>query len=200
MRGTMTANRWRGAVAAAVLIVAQGMHAGMAAETEINGVVFENVFPTPFLDPVALKSAGGVSVHLGLKVTNRTGGTLRFSTYLSVLPELLTRAGTVVPFDYGANRYPPARASDYPLLLPGQSLMIPLDGTMSYRGGQLNWKGSDGLIGFWKIKPPAAPYRFRLRYRQAERSMNDVEGGPGTINGIWTGEAATDTVGLPLSF
>lgn len=171
----------------------------MAAEVEINGVAFQSVFPPPLPSGSALEAPGGASVRVDLKVTNHSGEPIRFSKYLSGFPELLTRVGSVVPFEYGANRYRAARDLDYPLLLQGQTLVIPLDGTMSYRGGQLNWKGIDGLLGFWRLTRSAAPYRFRLKYRQVEQSLSNIEGRPGTISGIWTGEAATSAVDLPLN-
>lgn len=48
-----------------------------------------------------------------------------------MLPELVNAYGAVVPFDYGANKSRVPRELDYPLLLPGQSLVIPLDATVT---------------------------------------------------------------------
>ena len=92
------------------------------------------------------------------------------------------------------------RESDYPVLLPGQSLVISLDATMRLSDGQIDWSGSQGLLGYWNVTRSAAPYRFRLRYRQMESTTGPFQGQFGTSTGLWVGEGTTDAVTLPIKF
>lgn len=176
-----------------------GGSAIMTAQSQSNSVIFEGVFPTPLVAGGALKMETGAFIHVNLKINNGSS-TFRFSIYRSVLPELLDAAGAVVTFDYGANRSRSPRESDYPLLGPGQSLMIPLDAIMTLQEGQIHWKGSDGILGFWQITRSAGPYRFRLRYRQMQQTVGPFEGLSGSLSGIWVGDSTTATVDLPLKF
>ncbi len=190
----------RGAVAAVFFALAVlGGGANMTAQSQSNGVIFTGVFPVPLVAGGALKTKAGTLIHVNLKINNGSSP-LRFSIYRSTLPELLDAAGAVVPFDYGANRSRSPRESDYPLLGAEQSLIILLDATMTLQEGQLHWKGSDGILGFWKITRSAGPYRFRLRYRQTQQTVGPREGLSGTLSGIWVGESTTATVELPLKF
>lgn len=197
----MMGNSKQGAVAAIFFVLSVlGSGVNMAAQSQSNSVIFAGVFPTPLVTGGALRMGAGAFIHVSLKITNGSGSTLRFYIYRSVLPELLDAVGEVVPFDYGANRSRSPHDSDYPLLDPGQSLTIPLDATLTLQEGQLHWKGSDGILGFWQITRSAGPYRFRLRYRQTQQTVGPLEGPSGTLSGIWVGESTTATVDLPLKF
>ena len=170
----------------------------MAAQSERNGVSFAGIFSA--VDAAALPTDLGALVKADLKISNHTSGPLRFSLYHSVFPELVDKAGAVVPFDYGWNRSLMPLPSDYPLLPPGESLVIPLEGVMKFRSGQVNWQGNDGTMGHWKVTRVAAPYRFRLRYRQIEASVDLPESQPEVLGGLWTGEMVTESVDLPAKF
>ena len=182
------------------VLVLLGVGATMTARSQGSAVVFTGVFPTPLVAGGVLETGASAAIHVGLTISNNSGGALRFSAYRSVLPELLNASGAVVPFDYGANRSRGPLVSDYPLVPAGESLVIPLDASLMLQGGELDWKGSDGVLGFWKIARAGAPYRIRLRYRQMQTAAGPFEGSSETLNGLWNGESATAAVELPLKF
>jgi hypothetical protein len=168
----MTSYSAQHTIAAAFFVLALlGIEANVTVHSQNSEVALTGVFPAPLVDGGALKTGTSAPIHASLKISNVSGSALRFGTYRSVLPELVNASGTVVPFDYGANRYRVPRESDYPLLLPGQSLVISLDATVTLQDGELDWQGSDGLLGFWKITRSAAPYRFRLSPSAKDRGL-----------------------------
>jgi hypothetical protein len=169
--------------------------ANMPAQSQRDKMSVEAIFSDPLLGNAALTPGSSSPIHASLKIRNESGRTLHIATYQSVLPELLSAAGRVAPFDSGVNRSRAPLATDYPQLLPGQSLEISVDATLSFQSAEeLDWKDSDGTLGFWKIAQSAAPYRFRLRYLN-QSAADPAGGGP-----VWTGEAATRDVALPLRF
>ncbi len=192
--------RTQGMIAAIFFVLAEALEGGMAARSESSEVAFAAEFPAPLLAGGALTAAAETSIHVALRISNRSGRALRFSTYRSVLPELLDAAGAVVPFDYGANRSPGPSASNYPLLPPGQSLVVALDGTMQLHKGEIDWRGSQGILGYWKVTPTAGPYRFRLHYLEVQATAGPFDDQTEVLSGVWTGEAVTDAVGLPVKF
>lgn len=174
--------------------------ASMAARPDTQGIEFAGEFPSPLLDVDALTTSGGANVRTALKITNNSSVALRLSTYRAVLPELVDARGEVVPFDYGTNRSRPPSPSDYPLLAAGQSLVIRTEANLTLRGGELAWKGSDSILGFWKVSPASGPYYFRLRYSQQQPTAGPFADGSKSLGEIWTGEGVTDAVTLPLKF
>jgi hypothetical protein len=188
----------RAVAAAAAFLIALRIGTSMAAQSDTKGLAFTGEFPSPLMNASALTTAVGATLSVGLRITNDGSIGLRLSTYHSVLPELVDAAGRIVPFDYGANRSRPPQLSDYPMLLSGHSLVIHVDATMTLRGAQLDWKGSDGTLGFWNVSRASAPYHFRLKYSQRQRTAGPFEVGSQSLNGIWIGEAVTDVVDLPL--
>jgi hypothetical protein len=187
-------------IVAAVLVLLAVLGANLAARSEGNGVHFAAEFPSPLLTAGPLAGGPDTPIHFGLRITNRTGNTLRFSSYRSILPELLDRTGAVIPFEFGANRSPMPRASDYPVLLPEHSLIISLDASIELGDGQIAWKGNQGLLGNWNVSRAASPYRFRLRYSQLESMVGPLQDQPGTLSGFWIGEGTTEAVMLPEKF
>ncbi|HYI29069.1 MAG TPA: hypothetical protein VD863_14615 [Bradyrhizobium sp.] len=165
-----------------------------------SGVIFAALLPTPLADGDALRTAGGARIHASLKIENAGSVSRRFSTYRSLFPELVNATGAVVPFEYGANRSRGPRESDYPLLDPGQTLTIPLEGILTFQGSKLEWRGSDGNLGFWNIVEMSGPYRFRLAYRQMQPTAGPFEGSSETLSGVWFGEHRTNAVDLALKF
>jgi hypothetical protein len=166
--------------------------------TTVDGVAFGGVFPNPLCESRALQSESGAEVQLGLRIFNRTGRPLRFSDYDAILPELVNRAGAVVPFEFGINPARLPRAADYPLLPPGRFLVLPLEATLMLRTGQLEWHGSDGTAGYWNVVRAEAPYRLRLHYRQTDAMVGPLEKEDSTLHGLWIGEATTKSVEVPL--
>jgi hypothetical protein len=163
---------------------------------EVGGVAFSGVFPSPPFDSHALKTDAGATVHLGLSISNHTTGPLRFSEYESIFPELLDRGGKAVPFEFGANIARLARATDYHLLAPGQSLVVPIDATLTLRAKKLEWRGANGSIGQWGVTNSEAPYRLRLKYHQGAATAGPFGDESSVLKGLWVGEAVTDDFAL----
>jgi len=182
------------------MLLVAGIAAAVAAQAEATKLTFTAEFGTPLLDPAPLTENVSATLHASLKVTNESHQAIRFSRFRSLLPEIVDAGGVVVPFDHGANGSREVTAADYPLLSAGQSLLIPLVGTLTLANGQLNWKGGDFILGFWKVSPTNAPYRLRLQYQQTETVVGPLDAGSRIVRGIWTGEAVTDAVVLPLQF
>jgi len=185
------------AMAPIAFLLVLGIRVSMAAQAPVESLAFKGDFPSPLLDPGALTKAGA-AINVALEITNTGNQKLRVSTYRSVLPELVDGAGRRVPFDYGWNRSRPALPSDYPLLAPGHSLVITVEATVAIKGGQLDWKGSDGILGFWIVAPASTSYRFRLKYNERQATAGPFQAGSQLLSGIWTGEGVTDAVDLPL--
>jgi hypothetical protein len=172
--------------------------AGSPAQADAKDVTFTAEYGRPLLEPATLVEKLPSRLNASLKIVNDSHDALRFSRFRSLLPELLDVGGTVVPFDYGANGSRQVTAADYPLLAPGQSIVIPLVGTLILTNGHLNWKGDDSILGFWKVSLAHAPYRLRLHYRQEEATVGPISASSETLRGLWTGDIVTESSPLPL--
>jgi hypothetical protein len=80
---------------------------------------------------------------------------------------------------------------------PG-GLGLPKEALSRGQNRELTWTGGDGTMGHWKISASGVPYRPRLKYFQMETAVGPFEDAPDTLNHLWTGEAATQAIDLPL--
>jgi hypothetical protein len=170
------------------------------ARSDESGVTFTGEFSSPPTDPPTLVEGVPVAFHAQLKITNDGGHPLRFARYRSVVPQVLDAAGAVMPSEFGANVSRIPQVTDYPLLAPGQTLVISVDGTMTLRGTQIAWRGGDGTLGFWKISRASPSYEVRLIYRQTEKIAGPIGANAETLDNLWTGEGVTSAVILFVKF
>jgi hypothetical protein len=169
---------------------------GLAAEADV--ILTAEYGTPPLLDPPVLSKNVPTEFRASLKIINRTGRAYRFARFRTVLPELIDAADAVVPFDHGANGSRDVTDADFPTVQPGESLPIPLRGTLTLKGNQLSWRGEDAILGFWTLGRANAPYRIRLHYRQKAATVGPIGPGLEMLDDVWTGEAATPSVPLPL--
>jgi hypothetical protein len=196
----MMLRRVRGATLIAALLLTLSMAAYVLAQSKSDEVTFTVEFPLPLLEGGVLTPGAEAAVRIPLTITNHSSATQRFSLYRSVLPELSDARGVVLSFDYGANRSAPPHASDYPLLPPEQSIVFSFNAMIGLHGDEIDWKGEQGVIGYWKVTQSAAPYRLRLRYRQSEVTVGPLDNEPEFLAGLWIGELVTDGIELPIKF
>ena len=118
-----------GPIKAAPPVLSPGPKAG-GAVVEKDGVVFEIVVPQrEWAVPEAKDRTAGPKLDLKLRITNKTGEPLRFNAYDTALPELLTPEGKPVhrwEGDEANSIHIPATEADYPLVMPGKSVTLPL--------------------------------------------------------------------------
>ncbi len=163
---------------------------------EESSVTFTGLFPSPLADAARLGS--GAAVHLALRIANRSASTWRFSSYRTVVPELLAPDGAPIAFDlvYNVSRLP--QESDFFLLQPGESRVIPIEASLTWKGGRLMFRSADGGAGLWIVGDTPAVFRFRLRYVKLQDRDSEAPGRSGSTAAFWIGEAHTQAVELPL--
>ena len=163
--------------------------APIAAAQTAAGVTVQGLFETPVIEAAALRSSQGADLRVGVRITNRTRGPLRFATFAAVLPELIDASGRTVAFAGGSNMAAPPAPGAAQLTPPGQSRTIRLSARLRLRDNELDWVDDTGLTGFWRVSQRDAPYRMRLRYTSF--------GALGEA--AWRGQATSQAVSLPLN-
>lgn len=172
----------RAALAAGLAAIAEG---ACATRMSLDPVTFEGVFAAPLVQGVDLRGPKGARVSAGLRLTNTTPQTLRVSTLGAVTLELLDGQGRTVPFAGGANMGMAIRPGEGVAISAGQSLTLPLAGTLRLAGRELSWRGDDGVMGTWPVNPTADGYSLRLRYRPLNAAA-------------WKGQGVSSPSPLPL--
>lgn len=186
-------------VAAVGIVLFMGTQGGTPAKEAFSSVDVECSYPTPLFDPAAAATAAGTMIHIRVTLFNRSNNPIRLALFGTIRPELVDRGAQIVPFDGGMNKSRVARAHDYPVLGARGAITVELWAVIKLRGNVLSWTGNDGLMGYWPLDPPRAPYQFRVRYHQGQETVHNLLGGAETLTGIWVGDSVSATVELPYS-
>jgi hypothetical protein len=89
--------------------------------------------------------------------------------------------------------------SDFPLVMPGESVTFFLEGMLSWQNDKLVMGGTDGFGGFWyfrDLKP--GQYKFQFIYQYYDAVMQIYLPKEQILEGIWTGKLATPWVNINL--
>ncbi len=165
----------------------------LAGKIEFETVSGAPVWPIP--------AVGGTTVvPLGLRVTNRSETSLRFTDFDTLRPALRDVNGKAISIDGGRDRTLPPDVKNCPLLAPGDSVLFSLDAALHWYDGILRLGGSDGFGGLWYfagLKP--GTYEFSIGYSQNSNQL--VLGTPEALalRQFWIGEAAGSSVSVTIT-
>jgi len=162
----------------------------------INGVVFEAWVSQR---KIAMPARDDQAFTLGLRVTNHTRKPLRFSAYDADMPlaKILRSDGRAVEV-YRTNMrkaMPGPRATDYPLALPGRSIIIEETGTLGHNGKSWSLLAADEIGGLWRgdaLRP--GNYRLLLYYHPTQaivRAAIPYSNKTVRLDNIWVGTVKT---------
>ncbi|NER03708.1 MAG: hypothetical protein F6K17_14340 [Okeania sp. SIO3C4] len=179
-----------------VEIVAKSANSNVA---EIDGVLFETLVLERTLPIPENKPDIYTPVRFGIRINNQTNNSIRFSKFDTLYPNLFRQDGEAIPLDGGRNWTSKPKESDFPLVMPGESVTLFLDGILSWQNNKLQIRGSDGFGGVWYFNNlEAGTYKFRFLYQnyQAARPISKAE--EQVLEGIWIGQVATPFVEVRL--
>jgi len=144
------------------------------------------------------------SVEISIRITNKTSIPFRFSFFiLNLFIELIDAQGAI-PLECGWIRLPTPVESDYPLLMPGESLIffpkIQIFKIWGNRFGLSITNRDNSTCVFQPLKPGNFQLRF-IYYNPDEKVTiySSESRGMELIEDIWTGEVLTPFVELNLA-
>ena len=194
--------------AAKEMDVLLGRLAGHRREWEKDGVLFEIVVPErTWTIPENKPGASSAFLKLGLQITNKTDKPLRFNGFDTLVPELVTSDGKEAHRWEGPQatlRHRQAQERDFPLVLPGKSVTLPLQAdlfwpTLEERTLMFRWWHASGSPGryFDDLKP--GDYKIRLVYENQSKTLRVESPQPKILDdAVWTGRVVTRFVPVTL--
>ncbi|MGB3512870.1 MAG: hypothetical protein WBA93_27385 [Microcoleaceae cyanobacterium] len=166
---------------------------------EIDGVLFETLVLEPTLLIPENKPDAQTPVKFGIRISNKTQESIRFSRFDTLYPNLFRQDGEAIPLDGGRNGTLNPKESDFPLAMPGESVTLFLDGMLSWQNNKLQLGGSDGFGGLWyfdDLEP--GTYKFRFFYQSDRAARQIFKPEEQVLEEIWTGRVATPFVEIRL--
>lgn len=163
---------------------------------EVDGVSFETLVSDSVLS--VPQPGAETPVKFGIRITNKTQEPIRFSRF-ELLPNMVQKDGEVVELHTGDEGVIRSRKSDFPLVLPGESVTFFREGILSWKNNRLDLGGNDGFGGFWlflDLKPGI--YKLRFIYQNYDSVKQIYEPEEEVLKGIWTGQVTTPFVTLNL--
>lgn len=130
---------------------------------EVEGVQFETLVPQPIFSIPSSQPTFKVPVQIGIKITNNTLTTLRFTTFDSLIPFLIGADGFIESQSYsGIHGFIFPTESDFRLLDPGHNLVLfpkielvkqenDLVQLEIFGGGKTSWWFSNLRLGKYQI-------------------------------------------------
>ena len=178
---------------------------GLAVEKD--AVVFEIVLPERVWLIPENKPGSSSPIHLGLRVTNKSDKSLRFSGFDTLMPEILMPDGKEAHRWEGpqaTKRHRRPQEIDFPLVMPGKSVTLSIRTdlfwpTLEDRTLMFRWWHASGSPGryFDDLKP--GPYKVRLVYENQHKTL-EVEYPRHKVldDNVWTGRIVTPSVQVSL--
>lgn len=135
---------------------------------EVGGIRFETVIPERRLSTPLIQPNVKIPVQIGIQITNNTSTPFRFSSFDTLIPELIGADGLIPRQNFGGSTgWKTPRESDFQLAMPGESVTLfpkahlvwQADGLLNLivpGGGRACWKFNDLKLG---------TYQMQLTYR-----------------------------------
>ncbi|NCR70023.1 MAG: hypothetical protein GPI93_02035 [Microcystis aeruginosa LG13-12] len=164
---------------------------------EVDGVSFETLVSDSVLS--VPQPGAETPVKFGVRITNKKQKPARFARFGIIHPNLVTEEGRVIPLYGGTAGEKMPEESDFPLVMPGESVTFFLEGMLSWQNDKLVMGGTDGFGGFWyfrDLKP--GQYKFQFIYQYYDAVMQIYLPKEQILEGIWTGKLATPWVNINL--
>lgn len=164
---------------------------------EVDGVSFETLVSDSVLS--VPQPGAETPVKFGVRITNKKQKPARFARFGIIHPNLVTEEGRVIPLYGGTFGEKMPEESDFPLVMPGESVTFFLEGMLSWQNDKLVMGGTDGFGGFWyfrDLKP--GQYKFQFIYQYYDAVMQIHQPKEQILEGIWTGKLATPWVNINL--
>ena len=60
----------------------------------------------------------------------------------------------------------------------------PLEGRIKLSDGRIDWKGCDGILGYWAQRRHKAPYHLSLRYSETKSAVGPIEAHAEILKGV----------------
>ena len=192
---------------------AQLVDGRVVAETESPGAIERDQVKFEILDPdrewpIPENRPGNSStVPLGLRITNESDKPLRFSGFGTLSLELQDPDGKEAvrwKGPYRTFRSRPAKASDFPLILPGKSVTFSIQGglfwpTLDDRTLFFRWWHASGSPGHFYEKLKPGHYMLRIVYENLKSSFHVEDPTPEDFKDhVWMGRIETPFVEVVL--
>lgn len=164
---------------------------------EVDGVSFETLVSDSVLS--VPQPGAETPVKFGVRITNKKQKPARFARFGIIHPNLVTEEGRVIPLYGGTAGEKMPEESDFPLVMPGESVTFFLEGMLSWQNDKLVMGGTDGFGGFWyfrDLKP--GQYKFQFIYQYYDVVMQIYLPKEQILEGIWTGKLATPWININL--
>lgn len=184
---------------------------------EIDGIRFETIVLNRVLSIPEKKSKKvlkspqetfcneGISVEIGIRISNNTENPLHFSFYATCVPELISADGQIQAMGGGSDGYVFPTESDFPLIMPGKCLtFFPEAIILCLRGNLLRLVFKSGSGGYWWFDNLTyGIYQFRFRYQKLCKSRSSDDTGDVSLEQIlsetaWSGRVDTPFIELHL--
>ncbi|MEB3180529.1 MAG: hypothetical protein VKL59_16090 [Nostocaceae cyanobacterium] len=139
---------------------------------EADSIRFETVASEKSLTIPEKEQELEIPVQLGMNITNNTQTPFRFSFYATLIPELVDSNGQVLYGSFSRNMLCSPTLSDYPLVMPGESLTFFLDAKLFWNCYRehliLQINSMDGGYYTFDYLSPGV-YQFRFVYRKGNK-------------------------------
>jgi hypothetical protein len=173
---------------------------------EKDGLFFQTVVSQPnFLIPRRNRNSdqadSSIPIKIGVRIRNNSRKTIRLSAPTFTMPILVGGNDQKIPLGEGCRLIILPAESDYPWVMPSQSVTFFLEGKIYRRKNRLRMGGPDRLGCFWgstDLKP--GKYKVQFQYHLSDDGEVEVYRPERKIlSGVWTGKVLTPAVEFTLT-
>lgn len=169
---------------------------------EVDGIRFEIIVPERVWIIPDNQPDAATKVRIGIRITNQTQTSRRFSRFFTLVPELMGPNGEALELDGGGDSVFPPKESDYPIVMPGHSVTFFLEGRLYWVDNKLQISFNHGFGGVWSFYVLSTGiYQIRLIYSKPSTpapaydfvSFYEIK-----LENVWTGRLVTPFVEVYL--
>jgi hypothetical protein len=173
---------------------------------EKDGLFFQTVVSQPnFLIPRRNRNSdradSSIPIKIGVRIRNNGRKTIRLSAPTFTMPILVGENKQKIPLGEGCRLIILPGESDYPWVMPGQSITFFLEGKIYRRKNLLRMGGPDPLGCFWgstDLKP--GKYKVQFHYHISDDGEVEVYRPERKfLSGLWTGKVLTPPVEFSIT-
>ncbi|HLO50898.1 MAG TPA: hypothetical protein VK211_20955, partial [Kamptonema sp.] len=166
---------------------------------EVDGVIFETLIPEKILNVPPTQQGAYTPVQIGIRITNNTSTPYSFSLFATLIPQLVGANAQVLRGDYLRTIELRPKESNFPLIMPFESVTFFPDARLLYFKGipfRLSIAAGDG--GYWIFDGlNLGNYQIKLMYKN-KATVKEIYGLESTsvrlMQGLWTGLVSTPYV------
>jgi hypothetical protein len=163
---------------------------------EVEGIRFQTLLSEKTLSLPDKEDNASVSVQIGIRITNNTQNLVRVNLFATLIPKLVRADGQVLKGSYARLRTLRCQESDFPLVVPGESVTFFPNARVFYFKHEpfiLNIAAGDG--GYWSFnRINLGTYQIQFTYNNKDavvtmrhRELTDVK----RIENLWIGIVST---------